>query len=60
MTVLVAAVSWSLAHPYGIHWDDSQYLNDIQIDGQRVRTGHLLNLGGRMLIKNFRPPGYPQ
>jgi len=59
IAILVAAVCWSLAHPYGIHWDESQYLNDIQIDGQRFRTGHLLKLAGRILIKNFgRPPAY--
>jgi hypothetical protein len=57
--ILVAAVYWSLAHPYGIHWDESQYLNDIQIDGQRFRTGHLFKLAGRILIRNFgRPPAY--
>jgi dolichyl-phosphate-mannose-protein mannosyltransferase len=57
--ILVAAFCWSLAHPYGIHWDESQYLNDIQIDGQRFRTGHLLKLAGRILVKNFgRPPAY--
>lgn len=56
--ILVAAVCWSFAHPYGIHWDESEYLNDIQIDGQRFRTGHILKLAGRMLIHNIRPPAY--
>src|SRR5882762_11858888 len=56
--ILVAAICWSLAHPYGIHWDESQYLNDIQINGQRFRTGHLLKLAGSILIKNLRPPAY--
>src|SRR5271156_3823566 len=57
--ILVAAVRWSLAHPYGIHWDEAQYLNDIQIDGQRFRTGHLLKLAGRILISNLgHPPAY--
>lgn len=56
--ILVAAVCWSLAHPYGIHWDEAEYLNDIQIDGQRFRTGHMLKLAGRILIHNIRPPAY--
>src|SRR6516162_6323349 len=58
MIVLAAAVDGSLAHPYGIRWDEAQYLNEIQIDGQRLRTGHLLNLFGRIGKGNFRPPAY--
>jgi hypothetical protein len=58
-SIIVAAVCWSLAHPYGIHWDEAQYLNEIQIDGQRFRAGHLLRLAGRILERNFgRPPAY--
>jgi 4-amino-4-deoxy-L-arabinose transferase-like glycosyltransferase len=57
--ILVAAVRWSLEHPYGIHWDEAQYLDDILIDGQRFRTGHILKLAGRILVKNLgRPPAY--
>ncbi len=54
-----AAIRWSLTHPFGIHWDEAQYLDDIQIDGQRLRTGHLLKLIGRIFIKpEGRPPAY--
>jgi Dolichyl-phosphate-mannose-protein mannosyltransferase len=57
--IVAAAIRWSLAHPYGIDWDEAEYLNDIQIDGQRFRTGHLLKLAGRILIRNLdRPPAY--
>jgi hypothetical protein len=56
--ILVAGISWSLAHPLGIHWDEAEYLNQIQIDGQRLRTGHILKLAGQLLIKNVRPPAY--
>jgi Dolichyl-phosphate-mannose-protein mannosyltransferase len=57
--IVVAAVRWSLWHPYGIDWDEAEYLNDVQIDGQRFRTGHLLKLAGRILIRNLdRPPAY--
>jgi Dolichyl-phosphate-mannose-protein mannosyltransferase len=59
VAIVAAAIRWSLAHPYGIHWDEAQYLNDVQIDAQRLRTGHLLKLAGRILIKNLgRPPAY--
>ena len=59
MVVVIAAIRWSMAHPYAIFWDEASYLNDVQIDAQRLRTGHLLKLGGRILIKNLgRPPAY--
>ena len=58
VAIVTAAIFWSLAHPYGIHWDEAEYLNEVQMDAQRIRTGHIVNLGGRMLIKNLRPPAY--
>ena len=57
--IMLAAVGWSLAHPYGIHWDEAQYLDDIGIDVQRLRSGLLLRLGGRILLKSFgHPPAF--
>jgi 4-amino-4-deoxy-L-arabinose transferase-like glycosyltransferase len=57
--IVIAAVRWSLVHPYGVDWDETGYLNEIQIDGQRLRTGRLVNLVGRILLKSFgRPPAY--
>jgi 4-amino-4-deoxy-L-arabinose transferase-like glycosyltransferase len=57
--ILVAAIRWSLAHPYGIHWDESGYINETLIDAQRLRSGMLLKLGGRILLKSWgRPPAY--
>jgi hypothetical protein len=58
IATVTAAICWSLAHPYGIHWDEAEYLNELRIDAQRLRTGHIVNLGGRMLIQNIRPPAY--
>ena len=59
VTIMLAAVRWSLAHPYGIHWDEAQYLDDIGIDVQRLRSGLLLRLGGRILLKSFgHPPAF--
>ncbi len=59
VAILVAAIFWSLAHPYGIHWDEAQYFNEIQIDVQRLREGMLLRLVGRLLLRNWgRPPAY--
>jgi 4-amino-4-deoxy-L-arabinose transferase-like glycosyltransferase len=57
--IMLAAVRWSLAHPYGIHWDEAQYFDDIGIDVQRLRSGLLLRLGGRILLKSFgHPPAF--
>jgi 4-amino-4-deoxy-L-arabinose transferase-like glycosyltransferase len=57
--VILAAVRWSLAHPYGIHWDEAEYLNNVWIDLQRLYGGNILKLGGRILIKSYgQPPAY--
>jgi len=57
--ILVAAIRWSLAHPYGIHWDESGYINEALIDAQRLRNGMLLKLGWRILLgSGGRPPAY--
>src|ERR1017187_1722638 len=59
IVIILAAIRWSLAHPFGIHWDEASYFNDVGFDVQRLRTGMLLKLGGRVLIKSFgRPPAY--
>src|SRR5271155_1989799 len=57
--IIVAAIRWSLAHPYGIHWDEALYFDEVGIDVQRLLSGHLLKLGGRILIKSWgRPPAF--
>jgi 4-amino-4-deoxy-L-arabinose transferase-like glycosyltransferase len=57
--ILVASIIWARAHPFGVHWDEAEYLNQVGIDAQRLWAGKLLSLGGRILIKSFgRPPAY--
>jgi 4-amino-4-deoxy-L-arabinose transferase-like glycosyltransferase len=57
--IALAAIRWSLDHPYGIHWDEAQYFNDVGIDVQRLRGLMLVRLAGRILIKIWgRPPAY--
>jgi 4-amino-4-deoxy-L-arabinose transferase-like glycosyltransferase len=57
--IVAAAIRWSLAHPYGIHWDEADYLNQAMLDAQRLRYGMLLKFGGRILLKSWgRPPAY--
>lgn len=57
--ILIAAIRWSLAHPYGIHWDESGYIDDAFIDVQRLRHWMLLKAAGRILVtSSARPPAY--
>jgi 4-amino-4-deoxy-L-arabinose transferase-like glycosyltransferase len=59
IVIMAAAIRWSLDHPYGAHWDEAQYLNEVAIDTHRLQAGLLLKLGGRILIKTWgRPPAY--
>jgi Dolichyl-phosphate-mannose-protein mannosyltransferase len=59
LLTVVAGIWWSLAHPLGIHWDEAGYLNDSQIDVQRLRAGSVFKLGGRLLLKSWgRPPAF--
>lgn len=60
LTVLMAAaLRWSFAHPYGVHWDEAEYFNDVQIDVHRLQNGMLLKFGGRLLLKTWgRPPAF--
>lgn len=57
--IIAGAICWSLHHPYGTSWDEATYLNEAQIDAQRLQHGMLLRLGGRILLKSWgRPPAY--
>jgi 4-amino-4-deoxy-L-arabinose transferase-like glycosyltransferase len=57
--IILAGFRWSLDHPYGIHWDEALYINEVQIDTQRMQHGMLLKLAGRILVKSWgRPPAY--
>lgn len=57
--IILAAICWSSAHPFGIHWDESGYLDETLIDVQRLRHLMLHKLGGRILFGSWgRPPAY--
>ena len=59
LVIILAAIRWSLAHPYGIHWDEDSYFDEVGIDVQRLLSGHLIKLGGRIFIKGWGvPPAY--
>ena len=50
VAIILAAIRWSLAHPFGIHWDEAMYLDQAAFDAQRLRSGMLLRLSGRIFI----------
>jgi len=59
LVILGAAIRWSLAHPYGIHWDESLYFNEAHIDVLRLHDGMLRGLARRLLFDSTgRPPAY--
>jgi 4-amino-4-deoxy-L-arabinose transferase-like glycosyltransferase len=59
LVILLAAVRWSLGHPYGIHWDESLYFNTVHIDVFPLKDGMLLTLAKRFYWDSSgRPPAY--
>jgi hypothetical protein len=57
--IAAAAIRWSLDHPYGVHWDEAQYLDEVAVDSHRLQAGMVLRTGGRILLKSReRPPAY--
>jgi len=57
--IMMAATRWSLDHPFGTNWDESEYINEVLIDAQRLEHGMILKLGGRIMVKSYgRPPAY--
>jgi 4-amino-4-deoxy-L-arabinose transferase-like glycosyltransferase len=59
LVILVAALRWSLAHPYGIHWDESLYFNDAALDVYRLKGGMFITLLKRFFLDTGgRPPAF--
>jgi 4-amino-4-deoxy-L-arabinose transferase-like glycosyltransferase len=57
--IILAAIRWSLDHPFGIHWDEAAYFDDVAIDVQRARGMMPLKLVGRILFRSYgHPPAY--
>jgi hypothetical protein len=51
IVIILAAIRWSLDHPYAIHWDEAQHFNNVLGDVQRLQSGMLLKLAGRILLR---------
>lgn len=59
LLIVIAAVRWSLDHPFGIHSDESLYLNTLHIDIHCLHERMFRTLVGRLLRDHAgRPPAY--
>ena len=57
LLIFAAATRWILAHPYGIHWDEALYFNDVLRDLHNLHSGRLRLLGSILIGGDiFRPP----
>lgn len=47
--VIFSAIRWIFEHPYGIHWDEALYFNNVLIDLQKLHTGSLRKLASILI-----------
>lgn len=53
-----AAVRWILDHPYGIHWDEALYFNNVLIDLQKLHSGSWRKIASILIGPDgAHPPG---
>jgi len=56
--LVVAAIRWIVDHPYGIHWDEALYFNNVLIDLQKLHAGSLRKLASILIGPDgAHPPG---
>jgi len=56
LLLVVAAVRWMLDHPYGIHWDEALYFNNLLRDLHNLHSGSLRQLGSILIGGDVRRP----
>jgi 4-amino-4-deoxy-L-arabinose transferase-like glycosyltransferase len=56
LALVVAAVRWMLDHPYGIHWDEALYFNNLLRDLHNLHSGSLRQLGSILIGGDVRRP----
>src|SRR5438270_9412866 len=54
--IVAAAVRWILDHPYGIHWDEALYFDNVLRDIHNVYSGSLRQLGSILIGGDVRRP----
>jgi len=56
--VVVAAIRWIVEHPYGIHWDEALYFNNVLIDLQKLHSGSWRKVASILIGPDgAHPPG---
>lgn len=56
LSVIAAAACWILDHPYGIHWDEAVYFNNVLRDIHNLHSGSLRQLGSILIGGDIRRP----
>ncbi|HVS88079.1 MAG TPA: glycosyltransferase family 39 protein [Candidatus Acidoferrum sp.] len=56
LPIIVAAVRWILDHPYGIHWDEALYFNNVLRDLHNLYSGSPRQLGSILIGGDIRRP----
>jgi 4-amino-4-deoxy-L-arabinose transferase-like glycosyltransferase len=54
--IVVAAIRWITDHPYGIHWDEALYFNNVLRDLHNLHSGSLRQLGSILIGGDVRRP----
>jgi len=56
LSIIIAAVRWILDHPYGIHWDEALYFNNVLRDIHNLYSGGLRPLASILIGGDVRRP----
>lgn len=56
LPLVVAAIRWMFDHPYGIHWDEALYFNNLLRDLHNLHSGSLRQLGSILIGGDVRRP----
>lgn len=59
LLIVMAAARWIFDHPYAVQADEAAYINQVQLDVQRLVSGKVVRLAGRIILGDRgRPPAY--
>ena len=56
LPLVIACIRWIFDHPYGIHWDEALYFNNLLRDLHNLHSGSLRQLGSILIGGDIRRP----